>query len=805
MFSNYLRIALRNMSRQKGYSFINVAGLGVGMAAFVMITLFVVNELAFDQHHPGGDRTYQIQLDAQLGEQVVLTASSPAVMAGAFKDEFPEIEAVTRIDNWPAILVSYQNQAYTENALFAADSSVFELFSVPLVRGDEATALNRPNTLIMSEATAAKYFGSEDPIGRTVIIDSDEGYEVTGVFRTDRRNAHFRPEIIVSFLSSGRADDPVWLNNSFYTYVKLHDGADVDAFAAKVLASVPRFIGDQVEQFMGMPFEQAKANGFKYDWVIQSLPEMYLYNKADDQMGRAGDVRYVYILAAIAAFILLIACINFMNLATARAAGRAREVGLRKVMGSERGQLIRQFLGESVITSFFGMIVAVVLVVALIPAFNALADVSLVFEPWIVAVMLGIVVVTGLFAGAYPAFVLSSFQPASVLKGQMNTGRRGAMLRSGLVVFQFAISITMVVSTLVVYRQLDYIRTQDLGFEPEQLVVLQFQSQEGRDGFDAFRNELLRNPDITNAAWGSIMPGQNHIHNTTVFNAERMAEQDFMVAQAGNVSEGYLDVLGLDLVAGRDFDEDRAADVDNWIVNESAIARMGYTSAEEAIGQRLTRPDGEDSEIGEIIGVVSDAHYESLHKAIMPVVFGHKPYGKRYLPVRMATPNIQASLEFLEDKYAGLEPAFPFSYYFADDDFMELYAQEQRLGTIYTTFSILAVLIACLGLFGLASYVTVLRTKEIGVRKVLGASVPGIVRLLSREFTVLVLISCIFAFPVAWYMMDKWLAGFSYATEMSWWIFALAAGIAIVIAWGTVGYQSVKAALLDPVKAIRHQ
>jgi putative ABC transport system permease protein len=769
-----------------------------------MITMFVVNELAFDAHHPNGDRTFQVQLDAELGEQKVLTASSPAVMAGAFLDAFPELESALRVDSWGQTLVTYGEHRFNESAFYLADSTLFDFFALPLVKGDPETALNRPNTLILSEQKAATYFGDEDPIGKVVTVDGDASYEITGVFRLPRHNAHFRPEFVASFLSSSRHNDPEWLNNSFHTYLKLREGVNPVTFGETVRASVDRFVGSDVERLMGVSMDDARKAGFKYEWILQAMPELYLQSHAEDQLGRTGDLRYVWLLGAIALFILLIACINFVNLGTARAAGRAREVGLRKVLGSERGQLVRQFLGESVVTSLFGMLVACVLVVGLIPAFNRMADVELALEPWIGLVMLGAVLVTGLLAGAWPAVVLSSYQPAAVLKGMVTGGRRGAMLRSGLVVFQFAISITMLISTFVVYRQLAFMSEQNLGFNPEQLVVVPVHSQEARQQFEAFRNELLANPAIRNAALADILPGQDRIHNTTVFRSENMPANEFFVAQTGSVSHSYIATMGLELVSGRSFDEGREADATAWVVNEAAVQRMGWTP-EEAIGKQMFRPgagpDGGDAG-GEIIGVVKDVHMESLHKPILPAVFRTAGFA-RYMPIRIDSERVSETLSVLEDRYASFEPAHPFTYWFVDEDFQAAYEQEQRLGFIYTTFSILAVVIACLGLFGLASYVTVLRYKEIGIRKVLGASVVSVVRLLSRQFTVLVLVACIVSFPISWYLMDRWLAGFAYATTMPWWLFGAAGLIALGIAWVTVAGQSVKAALLDPVKAIQ--
>ena len=806
MLRNYARLFARHLARQKGYAFINVAGLGVGMAAFVIITLFIVGELAYDQHHPHGDQIYQVQLDAAVMEQELITASAPAVMAQAFIDEFPEIIDATRINGPSRLLVANGERRFYEEGYFQADSSVFDFFTLPLVQGEEATALNRPYTILLSEATAQKYFGDVNPVGQTLRIDNRRDYEVTGVFRKDPRNAHFAPDLVASFLSNPRWDDTMWLNNSFMTYVRLAEGADVAALQAKMPAAVQKFVGGEVEQFLGQPLEAARANGFRYDWVLQPLPTLYLHNTADDQIGRAGDIRYVYLLGVIALFVLLIACINFMNLATARATGRAREVGLRKVLGSERPQLVRQFLMESVLTAGLGMGVATGLVVLALPAFNEIADVQLGFAPWVAVAMVGIAVATGLLAGVYPAFVLSRFQPVVVLKGSFARSTKGQWLRSGLVVGQFVISITLIIGTLVVFQQMQFLQDRDLGFAADQVVVLPIETAEGRRSFPTFRSEILTHPNVIDAAASGILPG-DHIHNTTGFRSEDMPQDQVMIAAFGEVTDDYVETLGLEIVAGRDFDEAYATDAEGWLLNEAAAREMGYTP-EEAVGRRVMRPFGGPDNTdrwGTVVGVLADAHYESLHREIRPVIFGHADQNQFYLPVRVAPEQLTETLAFLEAKWTAFQPGFPFRYYFMDDDFQEQYAQEARLSQVFTLFASLAILIACLGLFGLASFVTTARTKEIGVRKVLGASVTSIVGLLTKEFTLLVGVACVLAFPLGYFAMSRWLDAFAYAVPLSAWVFVGAGMAALLIAWLTVAYQSIRAATADPVRALRYE
>ncbi len=807
MLRNYLSVTLRTIARQKGYAFINLAGLAIGLAAFVLITLFVQQEMSYDRMHEKRADVYRVILDAKVGDQEVMSASSPAVMAGTFIDVFPEVIDATRIDAFTSdVLVTYEGTSFYQEDFFLADSSVFNIFSFELVQGDPATALNQPSGLVLSESMAAKYFGDADPMGKILRIDNNRDATVTGVMRDVPKATHFQPQMIGSFLSHSRADDTIWLNNSFYTYLLLAPGTDPATLEAKFPPFVSERIGAEMQQFMGQSFEDAKAAGMRYDWYLENLGDIYLRSQAEDQIAPTGDIRYLYVLSAIALFVLLIACINFMNLSTARATGRAREVGIRKVMGSDRGQLIRQFLGESTTMAVLAMVLAFGIVLAARPYFNAIADVDLQLAPWLLAAMVGIALVTGLVAGFYPALVLSGFQPATVLKGSFARSKEGTRLRSSLVVFQFAITVVLLVGTLVVAKQMRYIQDRDLGFTKDQVVVVPVETWDGFNSFETFRNNLLSHPGVVEVATGGLMPGPDRIHNFTAFRSEGMRMEDFFIAGLGDVSDDYVETLDLRLIAGRDFDPNFPADSASWVINEATAAQLGWTP-EEAIGKTIWHLDAMEANGGQgskVIGVMANANYESLHTLTRPIIMGNRPWFQRYAPVRIRPENVQATLAHIETHWLQMEPGYPFSYYFLDDDYQQFYEQEQRLSQLYVLFTVLAIVIACLGLFGLASFVTTLRTKEIGIRKVLGASVPGVVVLLSKEFTYLILIACAVAFPVAWFAMSRWLQGFAYATELGVAEFAIAGTAALVIAWTTVGYQSIRAALSDPVKALKN-
>jgi len=806
MLKNYLRITLRNIKRQKGYSFINITGLATGLAAFVLIVLFVQNERSFDSMHEHAQDVYRVQLDAAVAGQNIITASSPAIMATQFLDTFPEIHSATRLNNFSGqALITVDNEPYYEDGVFEADSSMIDVFTFPLLVGDAATALSLPNTVVLSETVAEKYFGKDNAMGRTIRYDNRVDYEVTGVMKDAPTNSHFRPSMLLTFLSNNRVDDTVWLNNSFFTYLRLEPGGSSAALEAKFPDFLRTFVGPQVEQFMGQSYDAALEAGLKYGWNLEPMTDIYLYSKSDDQIGKTGDIQYLYILGAIAIFVLAIACINFMNLSTARATGRAREVGIRKTMGSERGQLIRQFLGESIAMAFISMIVAFGLILVVLPYFNVLADATLTVAPWLLGAMVGITLATGLVAGLYPALVLSSFKPAEVLKGSFARSKRGTYVRSILVVFQFSVSIVLLVGTGVVYKQLDFIQNQDLGFVKDQVVVLPVETSNGIRTFETFRNTILSNSGVVDAASAGLIPGPDHIHNNTAFRTEAMSQDEFFIAAQGEVSNSFAETLGLRLIAGRDFSPEFSTDSTAFVINEAAARQMGY-SVEEAVGKKLARLGGnpDDSDRwATIIGVVADANFVSLHSEVQPMILGSWARNQRYVPVRIRPENVETTLAVLEEAWTAWEPGYPFRYFFMDADYQQFYEQEQRLGNIYTYFTILAIMIACLGLFGLASFVTAQRTKEIGVRKVMGASVPRIVVLLSKEFTLLVLIACIIGFPVAWFAMSRWLQDFAYATTIGWGIYAVAGASALAIAWLTVSYQSIKAATQNPVDALR--
>ena len=811
MLSNYLKITLRNLWRQKGYTTLNLVGLACGMAACLLLFLYVQDELSYDQEGSYADRLYRVHLVGSLNGEDFNSATTSAPMAAALVDEVPPVEAAARF--WPAgrVLFSHGDTRYYEDDFAWADPDLPTLFDYTFLQGDPATALVDPNTIVLTASTAQRYFSDADPMGEVLRFDNREDYTVTGIVADPTRSSHLRFDLLGSLSSTERSQSPIWVSNNFYTYVLARagaTGAEIDRHFAPL---IEKYVVPQIEQVTGQSYADLTANGLRYSFYTQAVPELHLRSQADNDFAPRGDIAYVYVLGAIALFILLLAAVNFTNLTTARSAGRAREVGLRKVMGSARMQLVHQFLGESTLLSLLAMILAIGLVSVALPWFNDLTGKTLasalLLQPMTVVLILGVVMATGLLAGLYPAFVLSAFQPATVLKGALSKGARGSRFRSTLVVFQFAVTIVLLVATAIVFRQLSFMQTTRLGFNDEQVVVLPIESDTGRQQFDAFRQTLLQHPGIVAVGGGDDVPGR--FFSDTVFLPEGGTESDYLSINIESIDAHYLEALQIEMAAGRGYSEAFPADTANgFIVNETAARRLGFASADEAIGKRIScigcRVDDSD-DTRPIVGVTEDFHFASLRSEVRPLVLVLNPNDRFQAIIRIAPTGIPETLAFIEAQKRAFEPNFPYRYTFLDEDFSRLYAQERQLGELFAYFTGFAVLIACLGLFGLAAYLAEQRTKEIGVRKVMGASVGQIVVLLSRDFTRLVGIAFVVAAPVAYLLMDRWLQDFAYRVGMPFWLFLAMGALALGIAFLTVSYQALKVATTDPVHALRYE
>lgn len=794
MLKNYLLVALRTLKRQRAFALINVTGLAVGLACCLLILLYVRDELSYDRHHTRAEHVAR------------LTRTSSALSAGpmgpALVRDLPGVEHAARITgDTRAGIRRDDGEVFSESILFV-DSSFVDIFTVEFLRGDPATALHRPDALLLTESAARRYFDDADPMGRPLTVQLEEQLEltVTGVVADPPRASHFRYDLLASFEPVARASQRMenWHTNWLFTYMLLAEGTD----AADVEAALPAFFERHVGE----------------EWThfgIQSLLDVHLRSAhLEYDIAPQGNIAYVLLFSAVAALILLIACINFVNLSTARSLKRAKEVGARKVFGARRSQLVAQFLGEAVLLAVLALALAGWLVSLLLPFFRDLAGRDLVLTVNDVGPGLGmalvLILVVGVVAGSYPAFVLSRFRPAAALRGQSGgMGGRGWM-RRGLVAFQFAVSLFLIVGTLVVDRQLGFLREARLGYDGDQVLAIDFgDALDGR--YEAVKREVLRHPNVLGASASDNVPGEGV--SDFLYRPEGWTEADMPGWDTYFVDADYMEVLGMEIARGRGFRPDVSPEAAGFVINETAlrdiVAAVGDVW-EDPIGRQIEFyvPGAEGWQVlrqGPVVGVVKDFHYRSLHAEIGPLVMQVLPGVFDVLLVDVRTDGLDETLAFLEDQWEAFGPDRPFEYAFLDEAYDRLYQNEAHMGTLFSVFAGLAVLVACLGLFGLAAYTAERRTKEIGVRKVLGASVTDIVLLLSKEFVVLVVVAFVVAAPLVWLAMERWLNNFAYRAEWGLDLLALAGGLGLAIALLTVSAQAIRAALTDPVESLRYE
>jgi len=805
MLQNYFKIAWRHLAHNKSFSAINITGLALGLATCLLIGLFILDELSYDRYNAKADRTVRVFFRGSMQGGKINEAHVMPPVAQALKADYPEVEEATRLRTAGAPFVSYGDKTFRDGAIAYADSNLFRVFTLPLLQGDPQTALVRPNTVVITEAMAHKYFGDESPIGKVLTIKSwNASYQVTGVMQEVPANSHFHFDLFISMASLADAKSPSWMTSEFFTYLVLPNGYDYKQLEAKLPQAVEKYIGPQLQVAMGMNMKQFRQSGNSIGLYLQPLTDIHLHANFAYDLTPPGDIRYIYIFGAIAVFMLLIACINFMNLSTAGATKRAREVGIRKVMGSVKSALVNQFLIESTLLTLIALVLAIGLVYLLLPVFNDLAgkalSLSVLKTPWLVPGLVGLTLLVGVLAGSYPAFFLSSFKPVSVLKGgKLTVGARSLGLRSSLVVFQFFISISLMVCTMVVYQQLSYIQNKKLGYNKEQVLVLPETWLLGNKE-EVFRNELAQDPRVVNVSVSGFLPaGPSNSNNFFVY-PETKSNQLVKTIRY-DVDYDYIPVLGMQLGAGRNFSKAYGTDSTGVILNETAAHTLGWD--DKALGHTISHTDNEGhKKTYQIIGVVKDFHFRSLHEPISPLVMVLSPNSGTVI-AKVKTKDIAGLLASLTQKWNKLSTEAPFTYAFLDERFNDTYRAEQKTGRILSVFAGLTIFVACLGLFGLATFTAEQRTKEIGVRKVLGASVGSIIGLLSREFLKLVLIAILIATPIAWYAMNRWLQDFAYKISIEWWVFVLVGVIAVGIALLTVSFQSIKAALMNPVKSLR--
>ncbi|MGH7598155.1 MAG: FtsX-like permease family protein [bacterium] len=779
MFKHYLKIALRNLRKHKTYSFINIAGLATGLACCILILLYVRDELDYDRYHQNASHIYRVLLEMPT-PVAPISASTPIVLAPKLQEAFPEIQAITRLERYFSnATVSRGDKQFTETRFFMADPSIFQIFSFQLIHGDANTALAKPYSVILTTSTAQRYFGAENPLLQEIELVGKGRFIVTGVMDDLPAQSHFHFDFLASLSSIGEIKSP-W-DHWGYTYVLLPENLSPAALESK-FSSIANY------ERLGWWVQDMKFH-------LQPLTEIHLHSHFHSEIEANNDVRYIYIFSVIAALILLIACMNYMNMATAKSTPRAKEVGIRKVVGSRRWNLAAQFLGESVLYSSLAVVLAFIFVELLLPAFSNLVQKQLAVkyfqEGWLLAGCLGLALFTGLISGSYPAFYLSAFQPAPVLKGLTQRGAGAIGVRRILVLAQFTMAVGLITGTVVVQKQLNFIRDKKLGFAKENIIVLPIWGTAIKKQCAIFKNALLQHPSILRATAASGGP----IDGAGVISSLKNSPLQIMVADAD-----YLPTLGIELTQGRNFSSEFSTDSSAFLLNETAVKLLEWKNP---LAETFT--GGFKIEEGLVIGVVKDFHNKSLHAPIEPMVFQYDPSRFTKLLLKVNSENLPATLAFIKQQWEIFERVRPFEYSFLDDDFDKLYRSEQRVSKFFISFSALAIFIACLGLFGLTAFAAEQRTKEIGIRKVLGASVAGIAGLLSSEFAKLVLVANIVAWPIAYYAMNRWLQDFAYRIEIGWWTFALAGGAALLIALLTVSAQAIRAALANPVEALRYE
>jgi putative ABC transport system permease protein len=728
-------------------------------------------------------------------------------MGATLKRDYPQVEQYARFytSDGPK-RVKKDNSFITEYRVAYADSTVFDVFTLPAIIGNTKTALNEPNTVVVTESAANKYFGTTDVIGKTLETSDSPSplYKITAVIKDIPHNSHFHFDMLFS-MDNVQYNFGNYLSQNFQTYIVLKKGTDPRAFDKNFATVIEKYVMPQAKQFMQISsvseFEKA---GNKLEYMLTPLTDIHLHSERGGELSANNNIQYVYIFSVIAVFILLIACINFMNLSTARSAGRAREVGIRKVLGTEKKDLIRQFLTESTVTAVIALLVSLVIARLLLPVFNSISAKSLslvqLFTSSLLPYFLLLPILVGLLAGSYPAFFLSGFKPIAVLKGKINTGVKRSYLRSGLVIFQFAISIFLIVGTIVVYRQLNYIQTTKLGFNKDQVLIINSVSALGNKA-ESFKNDVLNMQGVSSGTLSGYLPVTSSSRSDNTFSREAvMDSRNGLNMQSWIIDQDYVKTMGMQIVKGRDFSKDFRGDSLAMIINETTAGLLGY---EDPVGKTVygNNPNGTSIPYT-VIGVVRNFHFESLRETIGPLclLLGHDP---SFASFKVSAGNVKNLVSLVEAKWKTMIPSVPFSYRFLDDAFDEMYRAEQRVGKVALSFAILAIFIACLGLFGLATYMAEQRTKEIGVRKVLGATIGNIATMLSGDFLKLVAISAVFAFPIAWWFMHKWLDDFAYRIHIGWWVFILAGVIASLIALVTVSFQAIKAAIANPVKSLR--
>lgn len=805
MLRNYLKIAIRNLRKNKIYSSINILGLSLGIASSLLIMIFVLDELSYDKFHPDAERIHRGDMTGQLNGNEFNLALTPAPMRFSLEEEVPAVESAIRIGAFPTMPIQYEELTFTEPITLVSDPEFFEFFGFELLKGDAKTALVGPNKIVLTESNAKKYFGDEEPIGKILLRGSDKTpTEVTGVAADPPHNSHLSFDMVLSGESWEYMKSTQWSSNNLYTYFKIHPESDIAEVNKALEGFIDKYFGPEIEQYLGVTLEQFREAGNRVGFGSMPLLDIHLKSTLQEEILPSGNLQSLYIFGAISIFIILIACINFMNLATAKSANRAKEVGVRKSIGAGKIPLIGQFLSESMLYSLLSGLVALVFILLALEPFNAISgkDLSIwmFLRPGIVLIFFGFLILVGLVAGSYPAFYLTSFSPILVLKGKIRSGAKRSGFRNGLVVFQFFISICLIISSMVVYKQLKYMQEKNLGFDKENVINLLHVRSLGNQ-MESFKQELLANTGFVSASYANDLPPE--IDWSSVYRAEGM-DQDILFS-VNWVDEDHLKAMGYELIHGRFFSKDFPSDTAAVVINESAFLQIGWTGLDGS--QKISGFfDGDNNLNKTVIGVIKNFNFDQLKMKIRPLIMGMDRQHYSEMAIRMTPGEWDDKIAYLESVWKKYSNGAAFEYSFVDSNFERLLSAEQKMGNIILTFTVLAIGIACLGLFGLAAFTTEQRSKEISIRKALGANLAQLVTLLSKDLTILVLISFIFAGPLAYYIMETyWLQNFAFRTSIDLLMIFGAGLLSILIAWMTVSYQSFKTAANNPVDYLKNE
>jgi putative ABC transport system permease protein len=810
MFRNLFKVAIRNIIRNKSYFIINLLGLSIGIACSILIMLFVLHELSYDKFNANYKRIYRLYLSGKLGASEFHGAWTCAPAAAAFVKDFPEVVDAVRLQNWGEVVIKFEDKSFLEKRFMIADSSFFNVFSIPLIQGNPATALAKPYSVVITKNIAYKYFGKEDPLDRAIRVNNDTTiYTITGVVDEVPENCHFEFDLLASFLTHPNANSDFWLSNNLSTYLLLEEGASPEKLQEKIPALLNKYAGPQLETVIGITMEEFLEVGNRYGYYLQPLSDIHLNPEIQHGFKPINDKKYIYIFSLVAFFIILLASINYMNLSTAQSASRSSEVGLRKVAGSTKALLIRQFLLESVLMTLLSSILALLIVEVVLPHFNDFIDLKLsmdYFSNWyFIPGLFLVTIIVGILAGSYPSFFLAAFKPVTVLSGKVKEGLRSGLLRRILVIVQFSISILIILGTIIIYRQTNYMLNKDLGFDKEHLLIIRRAEALGKEKIKVFRQEIEKFPGVVSSANSTAIPGHSNSNNGFLIEGE---SPDITILLWVNwIDFDYPETYKLKISKGRFHSEEYTTDTVAVVINESAVKKFGF---DDPLALRLIMPGKKPEEqvYMDIVGVVKDYHFQSLHNDIEPSALLLKPeewdWGG-YLTIRISPDNIKNTISQIEEKWKEFTTNDPFQYFFLDKDYNNIYREERRTGKLSFGFALLAIFVACLGLFGLTSFAAEKKTKEIGIRKALGSSTGSIILLFINEILILVTISTLLAWPVAYYVMNKWLRNFHFRINLSVNDFLLPYLIAITVALLTVIYIAIMAARKNPVSALQYE